>query len=93
MVTNNVCQQLMIKCPHCKFGSRYDASIVEDAINDHKMLECVACGSDIKICVASPDPRSSTTRAADQSDTQADYGWDGTTHYEQTMPAVDDDEQ
>lgn len=58
----------MVKCPHCKFGTRYDASIVEDAIDENQMIECVACGKGFKIMVVVPDTRRLSMRTPDQSE-------------------------
>ena len=67
LYAGNVTTRILITCPHCKLASRYDASIVEDAIRDDKQLVCVACEESFGIGVTVPAPRSPTLRAADQS--------------------------
>ncbi len=54
---------LQIICPHCHFGSRYDASFVEDAIKYGQNLKCVACGKELKVIVKQARPRGPTLRA------------------------------
>jgi DnaJ-class molecular chaperone len=41
----------LLYCPHCKFGSRYDAEFITDAIHDHKKISCVACGGHFQIII------------------------------------------
>lgn len=43
---------IMIVCPHCKFGSRYDASYIEDAIKICHNIVCVVCGDEFNLIVS-----------------------------------------
>lgn len=40
---------IMIRCPHCSFGSRYDVSYLEDAIKFGESLCCLACNKSFVI--------------------------------------------
>ena len=46
---------IMIVCPHCKFGSRYGSSFIEDAIHDHKKIVCIVCNEKFEIVARLPD--------------------------------------
>lgn len=43
---------ILITCPHCKFGSRYDGSYIEDAIKIRHDIVCVACGGEFNLVVS-----------------------------------------
>lgn len=34
---------ISVICPHCKFGSRYSFSYIEDALNEKLRLTCCVC--------------------------------------------------
>jgi hypothetical protein len=57
--------EIMIVCPHCLIGSRYDASYVEDVIKIRHDIICVACGETFNLVVSMPDPHGPTLRAPD----------------------------
>lgn len=48
---NNDTPGIMIVCPHCKLGSRYEASYIEDAIKIRHNIVCVACGDEFNLIV------------------------------------------
>lgn len=43
---------ILIVCPHCKFGSRYDSSYIEDAIKICHDIICVVCGETFNLIVS-----------------------------------------
>ncbi len=45
---------ILITCPHCKLGSRYDGSYIEDAIKIRHDIVCVACGEVFNLVVSIP---------------------------------------
>lgn len=42
---------ILLKCPKCHLGSRYDTSFLEDVIRDGKEISCVCCGSNFEISI------------------------------------------
>jgi hypothetical protein len=56
LYANNAPVAIRIPCPHCKFVTRYDASYLEDAINEHKDIYCVSCDRRFFIQITLPDP-------------------------------------
>ena len=63
LYSNNVSPKILITCPHCYVASRYDASFIEDAIKEHKGIECVACFLSFNVIVKPTDTRNLTPRA------------------------------
>lgn len=53
---------ILITCPHCKLGSRYDGSYIEDAVKIRHDIVCVACGEVFNLVVSIP-----TSEAVEQS--------------------------
>lgn len=53
---------IMLVCPHCRMGSRYDYGFVEEAIHNYNNIACVACGGNFGVIISVPD------RAAEQRD-------------------------
>lgn len=58
---------IQIICPHCKFGSRYDASFLEDAIKDNSGVVCVACEKKFHVVAVVLERAAQLQRAADAS--------------------------
>jgi len=52
--TSNEHKGILITCPHCKLGSRYDGSYIEDAIKIRHDIVCVACGEVFNLVVSIP---------------------------------------
>ncbi len=49
---SNESKGILITCPHCKLGSRYDSSYVEDAIKINHNIICVACGGEFNLILS-----------------------------------------
>ncbi len=58
---------ILITCPHCKLGSRYDSSYVEDAIKICHNIVCVACGGEFNLVVSPIKEAVEQSFAADSS--------------------------
>lgn len=54
LYASNEHKVILIICPHCKFGSRYDGSYIEDAIKIRHDIVCVACGEVFNLVVSVP---------------------------------------
>lgn len=62
VISTRTDSKIKINCPHCKFGSKYDASYIEDAIWIHHDIICVACGETFNLVVSIPGTEAATTK-------------------------------
>mgnify|MGYP007082097443 CR=1 FL=1 len=53
--------RILLNCPHCLFSSRYDTGFLEDCINEHREISCVACGGHFSISVVAIESRPATS--------------------------------
>src|SRR5512138_1766780 len=68
---------IMIRCPRCRFSSRYDVSFVEDAINHGDAIKCVACGEGFRIVTRKLAMQRHRTRHAPDLPEQNGAEWRG----------------
>lgn len=62
---SNESKGILITCPHCKLGSRYDSSYVEDAIKINHNIICVACGGEFNLILSPIEEAVEQSRAVD----------------------------
>ena len=63
----NAFPKIKIVCPHCRIGSKYESSWLEDAIYEGSNITCVACGEMFKIELVCQIRDAELQRAADRS--------------------------
>lgn len=73
--SGNVSPKIALTCPRCKFRAKWDASFLEDAIQENRPLLCIACGNYFAVLLIGPIRATELRNEADGKGAEGLWGF------------------